>query len=63
MKSIFSLRLEYWEYYNDCLKDGEKPAGFRDWFETAYHYDMADEMPTGKYFDGTFSSFSLAHPN
>lgn len=52
MKSIFSLRAEYRDYLNeggDC--------SFREWFEAVYHYDMADEVPTGSSFDGSFRSF------
>lgn len=47
MKSLFSFRSEYAEYCMECIDAGEVPVSFKHWFETAYHYDMIDEMPTG----------------
>lgn len=55
---MFKLRAEYLEYCQDCEADNEKPWSFRNWFETVYHYDMADELPTGEQWDGTFAHYS-----
>jgi len=44
-KNLFACRSEWRTYCADCLADGEMPWGFKQWFETTYHYDMADEMP------------------
>jgi len=57
MQSLFSFRAEYREYTIDCIKANEQPCSFRSWFETAYHYEMADQIPTGQPFDGTFTNF------
>lgn len=58
---MFKLRNEYREYLADCREDNETPWPFRNWFETVYHYEMADELPTGSLglFDGSFSSFKI----
>ncbi len=59
MVSIFTLRDQYREYLSEGPNMGieEEFPTFRQWFETVYHYEMADEMPTGQPFDGTYTNF------
>lgn len=45
--SLFSFRAEYMEYCEECYNADEIPWPFKQWFETVYHYDMVDELPTG----------------
>lgn len=62
MNPLFSLRDEYRDYLADGPNMGievEYPT-FRQWFETVYHYEMADEMPTGEPFDGTYANYLAA---
>jgi hypothetical protein len=58
---MFHLRTEYREYVLDCQQDNETAWPFRDWFETVYHYEMGDNLPTSSLnlFDGSFSSFNV----
>lgn len=53
----FILRKEYSDYCLDCVDVQEQPWPFDQWFETVYHYEMADEIPTGEPFDGTYASY------
>jgi hypothetical protein len=58
---MFHLRTEYSEYIANCAADFETPWPFRDWFETVYHYEMGDNLPTSSLdlFDGSFGSFNV----
>jgi hypothetical protein len=41
---MFRIREEYREYLSWPRKEGETALCFRDWFETAYHYDYLDNL-------------------
>lgn len=56
--NLFSFRSEWRDYCVDCWSCGEMPWGFKDWFETVHHYEMADDMPSGEHFNGSFANYS-----
>lgn len=53
MKRLLSIRPEYQQYVNDCLEVGEVPVSFRVWFESAYYYDLQDDIIRQVYGDIT----------
>jgi hypothetical protein len=50
MKRLLSVRPEYQQYVNDCLEACEVPVSFREWFQSAYYYDLQDQLPTGEQY-------------